>query len=299
MDQPKRIAFAAIVDGWIDRLTLTTSKANALTARTAFNQFQRATEITWLDELPDAIQRHQLNRLRQGRSRATVNKDCRYLRQLAKFHGLTVKTAQLREPVKAPRTRPTPDITATIKAAPSEWWAILLLTAYATALRADSLLSIGPVGSTSEIIVRLDDEKQNKARRLPIPDGLAARIRTVQDGNHAFPWQYSRSWFWRTLKRWQVEAGLAPLTMHDLRRSAVTHLLSDGTSLAIVQRFGGWASPAILMKHYADDLREARAAVAVSLFERAIPKHGDEECLNSESDPTARASLSGQRTFAW
>lgn len=72
------------------------------------------------------------------------------------------------------------------------------------------------------------------------PDGLHMRRVRVSTG--------SRSWFKTALK----QAGLEPMTLHDLRHTAASLSISAGANVKAVQRMLGHASAAMTLDIYAD-----------------------------------------------
>ena len=86
-------------------------------------------------------------------------------------------------------------------------------------------------------------------------DGLHMRRVRVSDG--------SRSWFKTAL----AEAGLEPMTLHDLRHTAASMAISAGANVKAVQRMLGHASAAMTLDIYADLFDDDLNAVSDRLDE--------------------------------
>lgn len=86
-------------------------------------------------------------------------------------------------------------------------------------------------------------------------DGLHMRRIRVSDG--------SRSWFKTALS----EAGLEPMTLHDLRHTAASMSISAGADVKAVQRMLGHASAAMTLDVYADLFDDDLNAVSDRLDE--------------------------------
>jgi integrase len=87
---------------------------------------------------------------------------------------------------------------------------------------------------------------------------------------------------WRTAwRRTRREAGLAGLRFHDLRHTAATKLLEEGTPIAVVAHILGWsASTAVRMtKRYGhirpDVQRQALEAVATAEISVGVHQTGN------------------------
>lgn len=96
-------------------------------------------------------------------------------------------------------------------------------------------------------------------------DGLHMRRIRVSDG--------SRSWFKTAL----VDAGLEPMTLHDLRHTAASMAISAGANVKAVQRMLGHASAAMTLDIYADLFDDDLNAVSDRLdeaYERSVVGKG-------------------------
>lgn len=67
---------------------------------------------------------------------------------------------------------------------------------------------------------------------------------------------------WKVLRRRSLEAGIGPVTPHDMRRFLVTRLLEEGHDLLLVSRLVGHSDPAITALYDRRPAEACRAAVA-------------------------------------
>ena len=87
-----------------------------------------------------------------------------------------------------------------------------------------------------------------------------------------------RSWFKTAL----VTTGLPPMTMHDLRHTAVSLAISSGANVKAVQRMLGHASAAMTLGVYADLFDDDLDAVAKRLDDAAAISIVGKMCANAE-----------------
>lgn len=87
--------------------------------------------------------------------------------------------------------------------------------------------------------------KGNKERKVPIPANvlldLGGRRTAGERTGRIFPISPGR--IWHVLREAAFQAGLPPLSPHDLRRTYATRMLGKGVDLATVQRLMGHSSP--------------------------------------------------------
>jgi integrase len=67
------------------------------------------------------------------------------------------------------------------------------------------------------------------------------------------PWRNNVN---RVFGRIVKDAGIAPCTSHDLRKTFLSHLANAGENEAVVQKLAGHASISTTLKHYTRILRE-------------------------------------------
>jgi integrase len=126
------------------------------------------------------------------------------------------------------------------------------------------------------IHVRGDLAKSGKARTIPIREEVASVISAQWD---ALPrssdeplWKKDPSGVRAVLKRASKRAGIADVTVHDLRRTFGTRCAVAGMPLPSLQKIMGHASPEVTMKYYIHlaqrDLVEALEKVNLGLKPR-------------------------------
>lgn len=105
--------------------------------------------------------------------------------------------------------------------------------------------------------------KGSKVRYVPVPS------ETWQQLPHRDPhlpedlvFKVSASRIWQILRDMSFDAGLPPVSPHDLRRTYATRLLGAGVDLPTVQRLMGHADPKTTAGYDRRDETEAAAAVA-------------------------------------
>ncbi len=88
-------------------------------------------------------------------------------------------------------------------------------------------------------------------------------------GGHVFINERGRAWqpdvIGRRFKKLVDGCGLAPATLHDLRRSFSTHAQRNGIDVATVMRLGGWSSVAVVGTHYTGDIHGHLSAAMAQL----------------------------------
>ncbi len=120
----------------------------------------------------------------------------------------------------------------------------------------ENAVSYGPV-------VYIGTPKSHEARSVPYPRFLAEPLAQLCEGKNPDDLvfggglvhqrrpntsQNQTSWFIRAL----AEAGLEPMTVHDLRHTAASLAISSGANVKAVQRMLGHASAAMTLDPYAD-----------------------------------------------
>jgi integrase len=126
-------------------------------------------------------------------------------------------------------------------------------------------------------VIEVGTPKSHKIREVPIPpflmDELAAACAGKGPDDLVFPGRAggymrrvrvsegSRSWFKNALD----EAGLKPMTIHDLRHTAASLAVSSGANVKAVQRMLGHKSAAMTLDIYADLFDDDLDALAARL----------------------------------
>lgn len=128
--------------------------------------------------------------------------------------------------------------------------------------------------------VVLGTPKTHKRRVVPFPTFLAAPLSQAcadcgpssilfsdKFGSHlTTPTVRENSWFDKALR----EAGLEPMTVHDLRHTAASLAVSAGANVKAVQRMLGHASAAMTLDTYSDLFDDDLDVVATRLGEAAV-----------------------------
>jgi integrase len=128
----------------------------------------------------------------------------------------------------------------------------------------------------------LASDNRKKRRAVAIPDfllpALVAQCAGKGPDDLIFSGRYgehlrrtrvssgSRSWFKAAL----VDAGLEPMTLHDLRHTAASLAISAGANVKAVQRVLGHASAAVTLDVYSDLFDADVDAVAARLDEARL-----------------------------
>jgi integrase len=127
--------------------------------------------------------------------------------------------------------------------------------------------------------VVLGTPKTHKRRTVPFPAFLSAPMTQLSEGRDATailfadrsgghlttPTVRENSWFDKALH----QAGLSPMTVHDLRHTAASLAVSSGANVKAVQRMLGHASAAITLDTYSDLFDDDLDALAERLDEAA------------------------------
>jgi integrase len=211
-------------------------------------------------------------------SRAAANKDLRNLKAalnravkrgyLERNPAAQVK--QVREAEKRLRILSPEEVGRLLSACPTEQWKTLVALGVTTGMRLGEMLAlrweeVDLEGST----VWVGNEsghltKSRRARVLALLPGMCGLLGGLpRSGDYVFhtregmPWCHSvQHKFNRIVSR----AGIKRCTLHDLRRTFVSHLAMAGVNEAVVQKLAGHASIATTVKYYTGILPEAQRA---------------------------------------
>ena len=112
---------------------------------------------------------------------------------------------------------------------------------------------------------RTKSGKSRIAPLLPVVVEMLERLRMQAPGE----WVFTNAWgnrlcnnIMRTFGRILKHAKVAHCTIHDLRRTCLSHLANEGVNEAIAQKIAGHASITTTLKHYTEIVPDAmRAAV--------------------------------------
>lgn len=240
-------------------------------------------------------------------SPATANKDIRALKAIfnrAKKRGCleTNPFAEIelaRVPEKDIRVLTADEVEALIEACPDEKWKALVFTALTTGMRRGELVHLtwDDVALDEGLVrIRCKDGHRTKSGRnrvvalMPAAANLLRRLKMSQRGNYVFVTTAGTKMLnnlTRGFKGIVERAGIPQCTVHDLRRTFVSHLAMAGVSEAVAQQLAGHAFISTTLKHYTRILPEAV---------KAAPRH-----LPYASSPaivtlSSRGRISGEQS---
>ena len=176
--------------------------------------------------------------------------------------------APARELEKEIRVLTETEVVSLVSACPDLRWGCFVCLALTTGLRHGELVNLewddvdlaqGTIRVRCKAGYRT---KSGRNRSLPlVPEVVSAlrvlrgesgegRVFRMSEGTRK--WTYVNKRFSRIVKR----AGIEPCTIHDLRKTFVSHLANAGENEAVVQKLAGHASMATTLKHYTRILPE-------------------------------------------
>ena len=200
-------------------------------------------------------------------SQATANKDLRHVK--ASFNRAVErgylaqnpakKVKPVNEPEREIRVLCTEEVQKLMGACPSAWWEALIAVAVTTGMRRGELLALRWEDvdlQSATIWVRNTPGHRTKSRRnraLVLRGEVAALLRllpcrgTLVFGGRDGPLRGD------TVTKGFAEivrkAGISRCTLHDLRRTFVSHLANAGVSAALVQKLAGHSAIATTVKY--------------------------------------------------
>ena len=254
------------------------------------------------DVTPGMVDGYFTERLKEV-SRATANKNLRTLKAslnravrrgyLALNPAAEVK--QVREAEKAVRVLSTEEIERLLEACPSVRWRALIALAVYTGMRRGELLALRWRDvdlDTGTVWVRNTSEHLTKSRKnrvLALGRELCELLRELaRKGELVFHSQHGGAMannVQRDFNRIVEKAGIERCTLHDLRRTFVTHLAMAGVNAAVVKKLAGHASIGTTVRYYTNVMPEAlRLAQAQLPFEKmlGVVSNTDREGANEE-----------------
>lgn len=165
--------------------------------------------------------------------------------------------------------------------------------------------------------IHVGTPKSNRARRVPVPGFLLAELRRLTtdyagsdlvfpsaDGGYLRRTRASsgsKSWFKTALR----DAGLEPMTMHDLRHTAASLAVQSGAHVKTIQRMLGHTSAAMTLDVYSDlfedDLDEVSSALDraahTSGVAQLFPRTGTTDPRDASPTSQLPASSAGSAHF--
>ena len=213
---------------------------------------------------------------------ATANKNLRTLRailQKAVKRGYLRKNPAadvrpVREPDRKKRVLSAEELDRVLAACPNQTWQTFVLLAVTTGMRESEMtfltwedmdLDAGVVHIACREGHRTKSGKSRTSPILPVVVEMLERLRMQTPGE----WVFTNTWgnrlrnnIMRTFGRILKRAKVAHCTIHDLRRTCLSHLASEGVNEAVAQEIAGHASITTTLKYYTEIVPDAtRAAV--------------------------------------
>lgn len=216
---------------------------------------------------------------------ATANKDMRTLKAILQR---AVKRGYLREnpfrglkPVREAerdmRVLSAEEVERLLAACPNLKWRAFTFLAVTTGMRYGELcyLEWADVDFGAGLVhVRSKEEHRTKSARnrviALVPEALTLLRRLGLSGRGPYVFQTEAGTrignnTLRTFRGIAKRAGIPPCTIHDLRRTFVSHLAMAGVNEAVAQKLAGHASISTTLKHYTGILPEALRAAPLRL----------------------------------
>ena len=229
--------------------------------------------------------------LQSGASAATVNKDLRQIRSVLSYAVdagllranplLRWKGMMVREPDKVVRVVEEEEFAKLLGACEDPTFRVLLTVAYRQGLRRNELVNLrwAAVNLERQIlhVVNVAEAgeftKSRKNRSVPMHPAVHAALsemwvqtpKRVEGGAaqpvnpHVFVWPDGRSlkpdWVSREFAALVAKAGIAPCTLHDLRRSFSTLAQRAGVDKYTVKDLGGWSEVSVVERHYTGEVQ--------------------------------------------
>ncbi len=268
--QPKRIRLSDFASKHLEVTDGQVSPAYLRDQRETLVQFQSSVGDGWLTKITSRkVEVWFSSRLKEV-STATANKSLRTLKAVfnkAKKRGYLegnpfVGLKPVRELEKELRVLSTEEIGKILGACPDKRWRAFVYLALTTGARSGELCALtwDDIDFDAEVVtIRNKDDHPTKSRRnrqvglLSSAAEMLKELPRVSGDSHVFQSKIGghmgnnlRRDFLPILER----AGVERCTIHDLRRTFLSHLAMSGTSGAIAQKLAGHASIHTTMKHY-------------------------------------------------
>ena len=207
---------------------------------------------------------------------ATANKDRRTLQAVFQ-RGLArgylrenpwAKVKPVREPEKAIRVLTEDEVGKLLASCPSLTWRAFIFVAVSTGLRCGELcwLEWEDIDLNGGILlVRCKEEHRTKSGRnravalVPSVVALLKRLQLVVGGRWVFQTSAGTRFGDNVRREFRTivhKSGIRHCTIHDLRRTFVSHLAMAGVNQAVVQQLAGHASMQTTLRHYTAILPE-------------------------------------------
>jgi integrase len=289
----RRIDWHAFVDGHVDAIA---GEANRVAARQVLTRFGEVCGPRSPKDVTFAMVERYVAQLRKdGLKPATINRHVRYVKRACRMavrRGYAGRTpfddGWTWEPIEAPVIRTaTPEQQAALlhhaEALCGQQWRTFIITSLATGSRCSELFNLTwdrvYLDKKQEPRLRFIKTKTHDAREIPLTEHVVnaiekLRMATMRDPG---PFASMRPNYYREWRRIRATADGKPpkgklkhtkapgcrlLTVHDLRRTAISAWIAAGVSPKVIMRLAGHANLETTMKHYARaDAADLRAAV--------------------------------------
>ena len=277
----KRVPFDEFMEEELELMEGRLAPGTLEQVRISLDHFERICEPGPVSDIDvPTVERFHSARLSEV-SEATANKDLRHLQAsltravrrgyLAENPAKAVRP--VREAEKAIRVLSPEEVGELLDACPTPWWRALVAVAVTTGMRRGELLALRWEDvDLEDRTVRVENtpEHKTKSRRrraLALPEPVCGLLRGLpRRGDLVFAGQDGTSIRGDTASKAFAEivedAGIDYCTLHDLRRTFVSHLARAGVNAALVQKLAGHSAIATTVKYYTgvmpDSLREAQ-----------------------------------------
>jgi len=264
----RRIPFENLVREEEEVMAGRVADATLQQIRTSLDHFARICKPGALVDIDlPMVEQFYARRLKEV-SEATANKDLRHVK--ASFNRAvergymagnpTNKVKPVREPEKEIRMLSPEEVGKLMGACPSVWWQALVAVAVTTGMRRGELLALRweDVDFNQETVwVRNTREHRTKSRKnrvLALRPEVADLLHTLpREGELVFGTEDGPMRGDTVTKEFRkiVEgADIKYCTLHDLRRTFVSHLANAGVNAALVQQLAGHSAIATTVKYY-------------------------------------------------
>jgi integrase len=199
----------------------------------------------------------------EGARRWTIVREMGFLKAL--FNAAVQEELVTANPwsgIKRPRTEPrsrvlTTDEQASLLAVLNDEYRRFVIVALGTGLRESELIGLRPhdVDATAGVIrVRAETAKGGKSRAVPVIRAVAEvlneQARAMGRSEFDRFWSQCQSSVWKCISSAAKRAKIAPLCVHDLRRTFGTRCAVAGMPLPQLQMIMGHHSPTVTMRYY-------------------------------------------------
>ena len=279
---------------------------------TVINNFTKADSLIGQINV-NWIEKHIAIRLNNGIKKETINSELRHLKALFRWglHSGLVKEnpfeniAFFRTKLKEPRILTEQEMANIEKVCkPLKWYPLFKLYMM-TGARLSELLK--PKLKWSDIDlenarITLPVRKREKSSVLPLSEGMVKTLqnlkenpmektRAIQPDDYLHPFPFTPDYISHLFKREVfIPAGVPDVTVHDLRRSFASYLISIGCSTADVSMLMGHSSVNVTESHYITQLA-SRKVEMIQKLENTLVEINSENDQQSESNNSVETQV--------